>query len=122
MFSMFHKQIKYTVSAAASKGSKKQWAFDFFKEVEPAPRRKRDLQGDIPFRSNPGYLVDNRAIEFALHRPAMPLDGDEKDKPSDKRNKDVVIHSTLMSGIYGSNNNLSALTVRWIIPVIFFKK
>jgi hypothetical protein len=58
-------------------------------------------------------LVDNRAIEFALRRPTMHLDGEPEDKPgSDKRNKDVVIHNTLMSGIYGSNNNLSALTVR----------
>jgi hypothetical protein len=101
------------VAAAATKGTKKQWAFEIFTQVEPAPRRKRDAEGNIPFRSNPGFLVDNRAIEFALHRPTMHLDGEPKEKlGSDKRNKDVVIHSSLMSGLYGSNNNLSALTVR----------
>jgi hypothetical protein len=33
-----------------------------------------------------------------------------KDDAPDYRNKDVVIHNTLMSGLYGSNNNLGALT------------
>jgi hypothetical protein len=114
---ILHKQIKYTVEAAASKGAKKQWSFELFTTVEPAPRRKRDVGGNIPFRSNPGYLVDNRAIEFAMKRPSMHWPGDPRDQPSDKRNKDVVIHSTLMSGIYGSNNNLSALTVRNNLPL-----
>jgi hypothetical protein len=51
-------------------------------------------------------LVDNRAIEFEHHRPQMKW----PNGAVDNRNKDVVIHSTLMSGLYGSNNNLGALT------------
>jgi hypothetical protein len=102
-------QIKYTVEAAKGPGGKKQWSFSFFNKIEPAPRRKR-AEGDIPFRSNPGYLIDNRAIEFELHRPPMTLPGEADENASDNRNKDVVLHSTLMSGLYSSNNNLSALT------------
>jgi hypothetical protein len=105
----------YSVDGAAAPGASKKWTFDIVHDIESAPRRSRsEEQGDIPFRSNPGYLVDNRAIEFAMKRPLMMWTGETLQNASDKRNKDVVIHSSLMSGIYNSNNNLSALTVQII--------
>ena len=88
------------------KDGKKTWSFWISGEIEEAPKRSRDT-GNIPFTSNPGPIIDHRAIEYELFRPTMGDNGF-----NDQRNKDVVPFNPAMSALYGCNNNMVALAVR----------
>ena len=72
--------------------------------VEPGPRRTQPDGAKITFHSNPGPIIDARAIEYELHRPTMGA--------GDRRNKDVVPFHPAISAMFGSNNCTVPLTVR----------
>ena len=71
--------------------------------VEAGPRRHQ-ATGNIPYATNPGPIIDARAIEFEMHRPTM---GDV-----DRRNKDVVSFQPIISAVFGCNNCVVPMTVR----------